>query len=86
MIWEKRGVLPDKVILEPSFKLENFNLKTIKSERHFSGFLGGKSRLLCKSLPFLTFVKILKFEKDRVVMGAYDDSRDSVSKMQIRTC
>jgi hypothetical protein len=33
----------------------------------------------------LTSIRILKFAKDRVVMGAYDNSRDTASKMQIKT-
>ena len=76
----------ERVILARSLKLEDFNLKSIKSGRLFLHFWGSKSRLLCKSLPVLTSVKILKFAKDRVVMGAYDNSRDSASKKQIRTC
>jgi hypothetical protein len=39
---------------------------------------------LCKSLPVLTSIKILKFAKDRVVLRAYDNSRDTASKMQLK--
>ena len=45
---------------------------------------GTNSKLLCKSLSLLSFVKILLFWKDRVVMRAYDDSRESASKMQMK--
>ena len=73
------------MILERFFKLEDFNLKSTKSGRTFLHFLGSKSRLLCKSLPVLTSIKILKFAKDRVVLRAYDNSRDTASKMQLKT-
>ena len=34
----------------------------------------------------MTSIKILKFAKDRVIMGAYDNSRDTASEMQLKTC
>jgi hypothetical protein len=77
---------PERVFLKPSFKLVDFNLKTIKSGNSFSHFWESPSRLLCKPLSFLTSAKILQFAKDGVVMGTYDDSRGSASKVQIKTC
>ena len=61
-----------------------FQQSEIKTNwKTFLDFLGSNPRLLFKSLSLLTFIEILKFAKDRVVMRTYDDSRESASKMQM---
>jgi len=51
------GLLPEKEFLLSSFRMEGFNLKSLKRGRTLIHFLRSNSGLLCKCLSLLTSIK-----------------------------